>query len=294
MSTSQKSFFRPFHAIYLVLIMAAALITWEYFQSDISALESTRTSTITREGSYHAEPLTLSRDCIVLTTYEYPPYVFSDDNRFSITTELVKAAFEAQGIQLEIVINPWERGQWMVDQGYVWGTFPYFPAEARREHFDFSSSIHVDETNYNFLFYNKQYNDFDDESFKTYEDLLDYKVGLMQNYWYTEPFLIDGMDYEYSYDEGLLFKKLAGGRIDLAPGDKNTLSYMMDDLNIEDDILEPIFFPPIEESVNYTIMVDKHNTDKEWFFNTFTEGMQKIQDNGTYDRLLDQFNAEYD
>lgn len=87
-------------------------------------------------GSAGAAPL------VIVTGNDYPPFAAAGQPDGGFSLPLVKAAFDAAGIDTVIEIAPWRRGYDMVLRGEAIATFPYVETPERRIETAFSAPLY--------------------------------------------------------------------------------------------------------------------------------------------------------
>ncbi len=86
-------------------------------------------------GLAPAAPLPLT------TGNDYAPFVHSQLPGGGLATELVRAAFESQGSQIEVISTSWQRAMEQAKEGKAAGTFPWFSTKERQADFILSEPI---------------------------------------------------------------------------------------------------------------------------------------------------------
>ena len=78
---------------------------------------------------------------VVLVTNEYMPYVNTSSKEQGFIAEVVVAAFKAAGVETQIEFRPWRRCAMLVEDGDVFGAFPYAVTEKRKAFAWFSDPV---------------------------------------------------------------------------------------------------------------------------------------------------------
>ena len=162
---------------------------------------------------------------IVLTSLEWPPYTGSELPGEGMSSEVVRAAFEAVGYTVEIRFYPWKRavehGRYDFD---VDGYFPEYVSAEREEYFLFSDAIGTSPLG----FVEKKSKPV---HWETLQDLAQFDIGTVQGYVNTRGFdqmveqgklLIDA-----SVSDLLNLRKVMAGHLDLAVVDVNVFRYLI-------------------------------------------------------------------
>ena len=216
---------------------------------------------------------------VTLATGEWSPFTSESLPEFGFASEIVKEAFNVQGIEVEFKFFPWKRCEALVKNGEVLATFPYKKTEKRSEKFIFSKSIL---TTKNFFYYVKNGKDFQ------YEDLSDlqgYKIGGVLGYFYKPIFEKAGLNVEYSSKEVHCLKKLLAGRIDLYPGNQIPTWELIKN-ELPDQVDKFATLPkPFLKGENH-LMFSKDNPMADKYIEIFNKGLKKIKDSGKYDKIV--------
>lgn len=222
---------------------------------------------------------------ILIVTDEWPPYIFEGCAGF--LCELVVEAFKAVDIEVTIEFYPWERCLQMVDNNLALGTFPWTFSEKRNEKF-FATDSFISSSNA--LFHK---NDLDISGL-TAEDIItnsDFTIGVVTAYIYLEKLEAYDIDLDYSTSELGALEKLLNDRVDFAVTELNNTYYLIEKYHPEYigkiDRIEGFF-----ENLELGLLIGKNYTDAEEYVEQFNIGLRKINDNGTYQKLLDKYNLE--
>ena len=109
-----------------------------------------------------------------------------------LASEIIKKAFEVEGINVEIVFYPWKRCEVMLQHQKLDAIFPYTRTDERADMYDFSEPVVVVRTHF---FYLKK--KIDHLHFTQYEDLQPYSIGGILGYFYEDIFKQAGLHVEY-------------------------------------------------------------------------------------------------
>jgi len=219
-------------------------------------------------------------DPVVLVTNEYMPYVNTSLRESGFITEVVVAAFKEVGVETKIEFRPWRRCAMLVEDGKVFGAFPYAVTKKRQKYAWFSDSVW--ECRNVFFYLKGRLGDYD---FTNLEALKRFRIaGTSGNY------------YEEIFEE-------AGLRVDYAPGEASGVRKvweMRTELFAEDELvgwsLISRIFPdhrhlfgstPTPWNVNpQTVMVSKKYPGSRELMEKFNEGLKTIRENGTYQAIF--------
>lgn len=223
------------------------------------------------------------REKIKIVTWEWPPYVSKNMANNGIIGEIVKEAFNEEGVDVEFVYMPWKRGEIEVKKGNYFGTFPYVETEERKSEFEFSNSIFISKGKF-FYLKNSSVN----KEWHKFEDLKKYKIGGTLGYWYSEIFKEKGLNVDYVASDEQNFMKLYSKRVDIVPTDELVGKYIIDKLYSN----EKEKFEIMDGELNrgeLKMMVSKNYSGYKSILNRFNEGLDKIKINGKYKTIIEKY-----
>jgi len=229
-------------------------------------------------------------DEIILTTGDYPPYVFEGADDPGPMAAIVAAAFKEEGITTKIVFYPWKRAEDEARQGNAFAAFPYTVTEERKKEFEFSDPMYLVTAKF---FYNKEYHS-DGMPFEQVEDLCDYKLGGLAGSWYEESFFKDaGVQVEYVSEIEQNIEKLARGRIDLMVGEQNVLWYLIRTKYSDEASKFATLEKPLERpggvANDFRLMVSPNYPNYAELLDKYNAGLAAIRANGTYKQILEKY-----
>lgn len=224
---------------------------------------------------------------VILTTGDWPPYVFETGGDPGPIPALVVAAFKEVGITPEIVFYPWKRAENEARQGNAFAAFPYARSAERQQEFDFSDPMYVVKGKF---FYHKKYHP-NGMPFEKLEDLRGYTIGGMLGSWYEGLFKETGLQTEYATMEQNLHK-LALGRIDLTVEEENTTWYLIrqlypDEVDQFGTLAKPLEQPGFVNDLN--LMVSRNYPNSAELLAKFNTGLKAIRDKGIYKQILEKY-----
>ena len=216
---------------------------------------------------------------------EWVPYVSQDLHNNGVSAEIVSAALQAVGLDVEYSFYPWKRSLIMVEKGAAVGSFPWSKTPERAKVLLYSDPIH---STREVLFYLKDRFP-DGVEFNALPDLSSYVFGGTRGYWYEDYFIKHGLNVDYVADPETSFMKLEKGRVDFVP--ENELvgwSYLRK------------LFPGNESKFSATRKA--YRSEKMYVIfnkkngrvprNRFNEGLRIIRKNGIYDAILKKYNLK--
>lgn len=223
---------------------------------------------------------------LVIATNEYPPYILPDAKN-SFIPELFAEIGKGMGVHFDFQYFPWKRGEQEVANANIWATLPYRKTATREQSFLFSDPVYVADSH--FFAYRKDGSK-PDIPFEKLTDLLPYKIGGIQGYYYEPWFEKAGLDVQYALSEEQNFKRLKIGRIDLFSTATTVGWYIIEQL-----------FPPEEVAKFYTLkkplvageglflMTSKNYPDTATLLTRFNAALATVKMNGTYARLVSKY-----
>lgn len=230
----------------------------------------------------------LAETAIQLATDHWPPYVYSQGNSSGFFSEIVIEAFKAVNEKVAINYYPWKRCEALVEEGKVWGTFPYSISPERLKKFEFSNKI-VDGSDG--VFYNKrkfpkglQLNSFADFS--------NYHTSGIRGYWYEPYFKEAKVSVAYSSSEEIALKNLFNERTDLVVSNALlTLQIIQQQFASEEKQIEMAKLP-LAEDRTLRMMILKNTPKNQELLKKFNKGLEIIIKNGVYKKILEKYRID--
>ena len=225
---------------------------------------------------------------VILTTGDWPPYVFETGPDKGPMADLVIAAFNEVGITAKIVFYPWKRTEDEVRQGNAFAAFPYALNPERQEEFDFSNPLYTVKAKF---FFNKKYHP-NGIPFENLADLKNYKIGGLLGSWYEPTFKEAGLQVEFVSSTDQNVEKLARGRIDLMIEEENSVWTLIRQLYPNEVDQFATLEKPLEQPgvVNdLSLMVSRSYPNSAKLLEKFNEGLAVIRANGVYEQILEKY-----
>lgn len=222
---------------------------------------------------------------VIVITSEWMPYCSEYVEGYGFFTEIVSAAFNEAGIDIEYEFYPWVRGEEYVKHGDGYATFPYLVTEERKQSFDFSDPIF--RTTQRFFYVKSSITS--EVTWERYEDLKPYKIGGTLGYWYQPVFEAAGLKVDYCAKEELGIQKLYYGRFELFAADEASAWEIINKLYPD----ETGTFGMVEQVMkvdDLRLMVSRVYPDAASITAQFNAALQRIKENGTYAAILEHHN----
>ncbi len=208
---------------------------------------------------------------------DFPPYNYVDpEGRFvGLDMAIVNAVMEHIQVDLEVIKVPWDRVTKMLNRGDIDFAFQFVGVPSRFERYIMVGPFRHGKT----VFAVKE-----DSKLRSYRDLRDLTnraIGVVKGYSYTDEFdsakYLDKIEH---FDNQALLKRLLTGDVDLIIGDLMTLTFLAKQQDNYDQIR---FLDRILRVVPRYIAFNKKVPNKAALFE---EGLEAIRKNGTYDRII--------
>ncbi len=170
----------------------------------------------------------------------------------------------------------------MIKKGKAWAIFPYFYTEERTKHVFYSDALFSGQTK--FFYYKKTKN----YAYGTLDDLKQYKVGGIIDYFYEEDFKQAGLQVNYSVDELSSFKKLMSGKTELSPLDE-VVGWQLIHTNFPE---ESHNFGVLEKPLHVAdlhLLASKKYSGSEALLEQFNVALSTLRNNGTYAAVLSKY-----
>ncbi len=236
---------------------------------------------------FFTESMIFGTTTVKLATGEWDPYTTEKTETKGFVTEIISAAFLAVNIQPVYVFLPWKRCESNLDNGTVFGIFPYVSSPERIAHYIFSDKIAFSTGRF---FYKK-------DKFKNplnYENLTDlknYSIGGTLGYWYEKDFTTAGLKTEYVAGDELNFRKLLGDRVDAVVADELVGWELIKKIDAKAVDTIATMQKPLNRSELH-IMVSKKYPDTPEILKQFNSGLEIIKKNGIYKKILVKYNIK--
>jgi polar amino acid transport system substrate-binding protein len=275
-----------------IIIVLLSIVFLVFIFSAEQAISPSGEITMTKhEREYDSSYL--DKEKIVLVTNVYPPYIFDEESaNQGFFINVIEEAFAAVELEVEIQRMPWSRCTDLVDSGYAWGAFPYVINEEREKEYVFSAPIYETTDRDTVLFYNKNVEGLESNSIEDLSELKEFRVGGVEGYWYLTKLEEHKIKPYLSADETNLFQQLSAGSIEVVPANIDIGRYIiLYNEDIEKKDIGILNYAWEEEYDDYRFMLDKENSEYDWFNEKLEEGMEIIKDNGIYDQLVEDLEA---
>lgn len=193
-------------------------------------------------------------------------------------TEIIVEAYKKVGYVVQVSFFPWQRGELYARVGKYDGMFPPWHTKERETYFVFSDPLFPNEIGF---YKRKEMN----ITFKKYEDLKEYDIGICRGYANPDGFDAAGLKTQEVASDVINLKKLAHGRIDLALIDKKLARFFIrTELPQYSDDLEWIE-PSLEFKMQY-LCVSRRTLDWQKKLDDFNRGLKLLRESGEFEKII--------
>jgi polar amino acid transport system substrate-binding protein len=215
---------------------------------------------------------------IMLASTEYPPYYGYNLKNHGFISEIIKEAYNAAGYKIIVDYMTWKRALNDTKEGKYDGLFTVWHRKDREQWFVFTDPLPPNEIGFYKLKKNKI-------TFKTYNDLKSYDIGIIQGYSYPSEFTQAGLRLEGVPQEHHNIAKLILGRMDLIVTDKILGKYIMATMHPESIDAVEWLEPPIEVTNQY-LVISKKTQDYQSKVEAYNLGLRTITKKGFIKKIM--------
>ncbi|MBN2041377.1 MAG: transporter substrate-binding domain-containing protein [Spirochaetes bacterium] len=232
--------------------------------------------------------ISTAQETIHLTNGEWPPYFSKDLKDYGIGSRVITEAFALEGVKVEYGFFPWRRSLMLAEKGEWDGAVGWEINSERQK--KFYSSNKVWEAPWVFFHLKSKKLDW-----KTLDDLKDLHIGGTLEYMYTVEFQKAERSGKIKVDraasDGLNFRKLLNGRIDIFPQLIDVGYYQLNKLfDRKTVILFTNHNRPLGKHTEYLLLTRKHKKNEKLII-VFNKGLQKLKDSGKYDAYFNELRS---
>jgi len=222
--------------------------------------------------------LTAADKNIEIVATEYPPYYGSELQNQGFITEIVVAAFDRSGYDTSVKFLPWQRAFDGTKAGKYTVLYTMWYRKEREKWFAFSDALPANEVG----FFKRVG---DDISFKNFEDLKPYTIGVVRGYVNPPGFDEAGLTTEVVDNDALNLNKLLHGRIDLVLVDKIVGQHILNINHAQQKHEVEWMRPPVRVETQH-LVVSKRAPDSQALLDDFNRGLAAISADGTVAQIM--------
>lgn len=222
---------------------------------------------------------------LALTTgNDYAPFVHSQLPGGGLATELVRAALEAQGAQVEVITTSWQRAMEQAKEGKAAGTFPWFSTKERLADFVQSEPIF----------------EIKEHAFAKPDSKLDFSkpaqlsgsTMCLPTGWAAPPALAElvasgKVKRAEARDASFCLRMVQSGRADYFVTDAYQGRESMKSAGIADDALQ--MSSAVLASRALYLMAPRSQAGSNELVESFNAGLRTIKKSGKYDQIVQRF-----
>lgn len=218
---------------------------------------------------------------VTLATDPFPPFHSPEKADYGFFAEIVKEAFAIEDYQLNIEFVPWSRAMELGKSGDYDGILGALYSDDRTKSFLYSNPVFK----YNLVLYTRKELATSKEEFKKLNKL---KFGKVKNYYYpvNEEDLKNYSIIETNSIENNL-NALINKRIDFIVECENVIDDLLN--NKFEKYTDKINKIEVFEQKDFYILFSKQMKDSEKVSEDFNNGLKKIRNNGTYEKILKKY-----
>jgi len=220
---------------------------------------------------------------IRLTNGEWPPYQSRYLPEYGAASQLVTAAFDAVGIEVEYGFFPWNRAMLLVEQGAWDGTFMWVLTPERERLYLPSDPLF---TLREVLFYSRE----DPIAAVRPEDLKGKIMGVLDSSAFGEQFnpLIEQDEIYIARvpNNRQLFQMLAMGRVDFVPELETSGYEAVNQYLTADQTQQITHLKTLTHTWSYHMLISRRTDDGPYFVDAFNRGMEILRENGEFERII--------
>ena len=225
----------------------------------------------------------LAAQKVTLATGEYAPYTGEKRAEKGFMTELVMAAANAGGLEVNLEFVPWARAEQMVKEGKALGTFPYTTTDERRKTFDFSDVIYTSQAK---IFYYEGFGK--DMAWNTIKDFQNSKFGGARGWWYMDDLTKNGIKVDVADSTEVAIAKLQVGRFDyLIENELVALAAIK--AQFPNEVAKFKTLAKIYSQDTLSLMVSRTYPNANELLKKFNTGLAAIHKDGTFKKILAKY-----
>lgn len=228
------------------------------------------------------EQLTSTGMSIKIVTGDFPPFTGADLRDGGLITQIVRAAFQQQGIHTKVSFRPWKRGYKETLSTHYQATFPYSKSAEREQLFHYSDPILLGQT----LFYTHKKSSID---YQQLDDLYHRTLCMPLGYNLFTPLAkaIDqgNMRLVQASDLKSCFLMIHSGRADLTLVRKEAANQLLhQDLSKFSQDFRSLTKP--FSSVSEHLIVSRNQSDGTAIIQAFNAGLAELKHSGRIQQIL--------
>lgn len=224
-------------------------------------------------------PWTISAEKLTIVTNLWYPYFDAGLKNNGLSAEILSAAMEGRGYELEFKEIPWSRAEEGVKTGSYDVLLNVWKTDERLMHFLYSDAY----INNRLVFLKKKSDTFE---FEDLHSLRGKKIGTIRGYYYDEEFMkADNLHLVPANDSLQNIQKLDAGRIDIFIEDEAVIKNILKKEFPQGKTSLAFCKKTFMEKELY-LAINLKNEKASAFIKSFNEGLKEIKENGKYKKIL--------
>lgn len=225
---------------------------------------------------------------VIIGTSEFPPFISRTDSHNNYLTEVLDAVAAEMGVTFKIEFLPWKRSLHYVEEGKIWGAFPFVITPEREKIYTFSDPLYNVDVKF---FYYSPDSTAPAIHYDTYSDLKPYRIGGIIGYYYVDALRKAGLDLELVSSETQNMQRLALGRVDLIP--MNVASgWRIIKENFPSQVKNFGTLGRPIKTYGGRMLVSKDNPKALTRLEHFNKALKHVKETGEYQRVLDRYGLD--
>lgn len=225
-----------------------------------------------------------ANDALTFYVVDYPPYIIAPNDESSIhgvDVEIVKAAFESQGIEVTFERLPWKRIIKSMQEGRIAGTVSCSKSESREDYMLYSAPISL----VGRAMVSK--NSLNTDSIRSIADLSNYSVVTVKGWGIQQELVDKDIEHRSSPDLASALKAVRFRKIDVLYMDEYPALYNVKKLGMQTEL--KVSRLQSKESVSLHLCVSQKFPDSERLKRVMDIGLRTIKANGSYDNIVSRY-----
>ncbi len=229
--------------------------------------------------------LSVRSETVTLASGEWKPFLSQSLPNNGIVAQVVKEAFDLEGINVLYEYYPWARAESLSSVGKVDGTLIWSKNQKREQYHLYSAPV----MKISIHFFYHQGNPL---HWDTLKDLVGRNIGITRSYAYGVDLLNAIKSGELKGEEATSdeqnLQKLVKGRIDLFPMHKEVGLYLIQNELSPEERKKLTYHPKPLTELDYHLMISKNTVNGPELIHKFNRGLSKLRKSGRYKTLVDQ------
>lgn len=223
--------------------------------------------------AFLCSPALAESQTVKIAATEYPPFYGKDLKDNGFMTEIIREALKRKELTADVSFLPWKRALASAKSGKHDGLFTIWHRPEREEWFVFSDALPSNEL----VFFKRKDSDI---SSSKYDDLKDYKIGIVRGYAPPPGFDDAGLSTSPAKDDEENLRKLHKGRVDIILTDRIVAQHIIN-TRLSDWVGDFEWIdPPAHVDIQYLVF-SKKTPNHQNLMEAFNAGLAEMTMDGT-------------